>query len=122
MLQVTALSGAASELDGEQMPLAKEMLSQNSLKGDRGEVGVGDRTRGNGLKWCQGRLRLDIKKNNVCERAVTLEQAAQGGGGVIIPGGVQGSCRCGAKEPGLVGSIGGRWAAGLDDLRGLFQP
>jgi len=60
MLQVTALSGAASELDGEQMPLAKEMLSQNSLKGDRGEVGVGDRTRGNGLKWCQGRLRLDI--------------------------------------------------------------
>ena len=31
-------------------------------------------------------------------------------------------CRSGTKEHGLVGSIGGRWMAGLEDLRSLFQP
>ena len=30
--------------------------------------------------------------------------------------------RCGTEERGLVGSFGGRWTVGLDDLRGLFQP
>jgi len=32
-----------------------------------------------------------------------LEQAAQGGGGVTIPGDVLEMCRCGTKENGLVG-------------------
>lgn len=29
--------------------------------------------------------------------------------------------RCGTEELSLLGSIGGRWTAGLDDLGGLFQ-
>ena len=50
-----------------------------------------------------------------------MAQAAQGGGGVTIPGGVQEPCRCGieghANGHGGVGST-----VGLDDPSGPFQP
>jgi len=48
-----------------------------------------------------------------------LEQAAQGDGGVTIPGAVQKMCRHGTSGYGLVGVV---VTAGLDDLKGLFQP
>ena len=51
-----------------------------------------------------------------------LAQAAQGGGGVTVPGGVQELWRCGTEERGCDGSIGVRWTVGLDDLRGLIEP
>jgi len=34
-----------------------------------------------------------------------LDQAAQGGGGIPIPGGVQKTCRCGTLGYGLAGTV-----------------
>jgi len=50
-----------------------------------------------------------------------LEKAAQGGGGVTIPGGGQETCKCGTKEHGLLSNTVGAWMVGLDGLRGLSQ-
>jgi len=45
-----------------------------------------------------------------------VAQAAQGSGGVTVPGGVQEPCGCGTEQHSGVGLT-----VGLGDLRGLFQ-
>ena len=47
--------------------------------------------------------------------------AAQGGGGVTVPGGVPEPCGCGTEDV-VSGHGGDGLAVGLDDLRGLFLP
>ena len=45
-----------------------------------------------------------------------LEEAAQGSGGVTIPGGVHEKGRCGTEGHGVVGNIGAKCTVDLDDL------
>ena len=63
-----------------------------------------NKMRGNGLQLHQGRFRLDSRKNLLKEWS-RIEQAAQGCGGVTIPGGVQKTCRCDTSGYGLVGMV-----------------
>ena len=50
-----------------------------------------------------------------------VAEAAQGGGGVTVPGGVPELCGCGTEDM-VSGHGGDGLAVGLGDLEGLFQP
>ena len=71
-------------------------------------------------------LGMQLLKGFLCnsegKHIQALEWAAQGGGGVTIPGGVQGTFGRGAVGHGLMRIIGDGWMVGLDDPVGLFQP
>ena len=54
-------------------------------------------SRGNGLKLCQERFRLHMREN-LRKSGSVQEQAAQGGDGDTIPGGVPDPWRCGTEE------------------------
>ena len=58
--------------------LSLEMLS--GLPPAQPTVGTSHRTRGDGLKWCQGRCRLDIWKNCSQKEQWCIGTAAQGVG------------------------------------------
>ena len=57
-----------------------------------------------------------------CHITNILEWAAQGGGGVTNPGGIQGTFEHFSEGHDLMRTIGDRWMVGLGDPVGLFQP
>jgi len=66
------------------------------------------------LDWILGKISLLSGQ--------TLEQTAQGSGGVTIPGGIQKTSKTGHVGTWFSQRGGVRLTVGLDDLRGLFQP
>jgi len=90
------------------------------------EIKLSLRLRDGQWKGRQGRFRLDVRKYCFSERVVRhwpdWEWAAQRGGGVTEPGGVQRAFGCCVGGRGLVRTIGEGRMVGLDDPVGLFQP
>jgi len=77
------------------------------------------------LVLCDTRIclrRSEQGHGHLCSCGQALEWAAQRGGGVTDPGGVQGTFERYAEGHGLMRTIGDGWMVGLGDPVGLFQP
>ena len=74
------------------------------------------------IPWNFPFFRQDVRKYYFSESGQALEWAAQGGGGVTNPGGVQGTFGHCIEGHGLVRTIGDGWIVGLAEAVGLFQP
>lgn len=71
---------------------------------------------------CIGEIQVGQQETLLLQESdQVLKGAAQRGGRVTIPRGIQETFRCCAEGHGLAGNIGDMWTAGLEDLRGLFQ-
>jgi len=65
-----------------------------------------DRTRNNGFKVKEGRIRLDIRKQFFYnEGGETLERVSQRGSGDPVPRNIQGQVGGGSEQPGLVEDV-----------------
>ena len=79
-------------------------------------------TRGNDITLHQWEIQIQYQETFTHKKSgKTLAQAAQGGGGVTVPGDVQETCGCGTEGHGLARTIGEGRMVGLDDPVGLFQ-
>lgn len=83
-------------------------------------LGDGDRMRDGGLQLHQGRVRLGVRNYLFSERVIRHCTTAQGGGGVIVAGGVPKPWGCGTegRDDGH-GGVGCGWVWASERV---FQP
>ena len=102
----------------------------NYLKGGWRKVGMSlfneltsDRTRGNGLKLCQGRVRLALRKYFFPEGVVgRWNGLPRAGGESPSLEGLNSRVDPALRDLVELGTVSVRFMVGLEELQGLFQP